>query len=90
MTEQLADQMVSKGSVAVDGISLTIASLEGSRFAVAVIPETFERTTLGRIKAGEKVNIETDMIVKIVKKQLGIILPEKSGLTIDKLQQMGF
>ena len=90
VTEQLADQMVSKGSVAVDGISLTIASLEGARFTVAVIPETSERTTLGRIKAGEKVNIETDMIVKVVKKQLGTILPEKSRLTIDKLKQMGF
>jgi riboflavin synthase len=86
----LLDTMVPKGSVAVDGISLTIAKLDRNGFGVAVIPETLERTTLGNARIGDKVNIETDIIGKMIKKQLDNILPKRQGLTIDKLQQLGF
>jgi riboflavin synthase len=86
----LLDTMVPKGSVTVDGISLTIAKLDRDGFGVAVIPETLERTTLGSARIGDKVNIETDIIAKMIKKQLDNILPRRQGLTIDKLQQLGF
>lgn len=62
--------LVSKGSVAVNGVSLTIASLEGDRFSVAVIPTTLADTNLGSLRAGDIVNIETDIIGKYVEKLL--------------------
>jgi len=86
----LLGQMVVKGSVAIDGISLTIASMGDTGFTVAVIPETLKKTTLGKAKAGDIVNIETDMIIKTVKKQLGRILPKEQKLTVEKLRQLGF
>ncbi len=82
--------MVDKGSVAIDGISLTVAGIDENGFEVAIIPETINRTNLKNSKAGDIVNIETDLIVKIVKKQLRGILPEKNDLTIEKLQELGF
>ena len=87
---ELLDQMVVKGSVAVDGISLTIAAMDSSSFSVAIIPETLAKTTLGTAKVGDEVNIEIDVIVKAVKKQLEKVLPQKEKLTIDKLKQLGF
>ena len=87
---ELLDQMVVKGSVAVDGISLTIAGMEGNSFRVAIIPETLKKTTLGEAKIGDVVNIETDIISKIVKKQLENILPQGQTLTVEKLKQLGF
>ncbi len=87
---ELLGQMVVKGSVAVDGISLTIASMEGGIFRVALIPETLKRTTLGDARVGDIVNIETDIISKIIKKQLENILPQGQTLTVEKLKQLGF
>jgi riboflavin synthase len=87
---ELLDQMIVKGSVAVDGISLTIAGMNNNSFSVAVIPETLKRTTLGTAKAGDVVNIETDIIVKTVKKQMGNIMPQKQSLTVERLKQLGF
>ncbi|MHC4111841.1 MAG: riboflavin synthase [Planctomycetota bacterium] len=87
---ELVGQMVVKGSVAVDGISLTIASVEGSSFRVAIIPETLKRTTLGEARIGDVVNIETDIISKTIKKQLENILPQGQTLTVEKLKQLGF
>jgi riboflavin synthase len=88
--KELLDQMVVKGSVAVDGISLTIASMDENSFSVAIIPETLKKTTLGTAKIGDTVNIETDIIVKTIKKQLEKILPQKQPLTVEKLKQSGF
>jgi len=65
---QLA-QMASKGSVAVDGVSLTLVDVEHNRFSVALIPHTLSMTTLGRRKAGDGVNIETDVLAKYVQRQ---------------------
>ena len=87
---ELIDAMVIKGSVAVDGISLTIANIDEKSFSVALIPETLKKTTLGRVKIGDCVNIETDIIVKTIKRQLENILPKKQPLTADKLRQLGF
>lgn len=88
--EELLEQMVAKGSVAVDGISLTIASIDESSFGVAIIPETLKRTTLGKAKVGNIVNIETDIIAKIIKKQLDKILPSEGKLTVERLKELGF
>jgi riboflavin synthase len=66
----LARQMVSKGSVAVDGISLTLVEVERERFSVALIPHTLCATTLGLRRPGDAVNIETDILGKYVQKLL--------------------
>ncbi len=64
----LAMQMASKGSIAVDGVSLTIVASEPDRFSIALIPYTLEVTTLGRLKPGDKVNLETDLLAKYVQR----------------------
>ena len=64
-------QMASKGSVAVDGISLTLVEVSEETFSVALIPHTLEVTTLGTRQPGETVNVETDVLAKYVEKQLG-------------------
>ena len=87
---ELLSQMVAKGSVAVDGVSLTIAVMGRTGFTVAVIPQTLHSTTLGTAKAGDSVNIETDIIVKTVKKQLENILPQAGGLSVERLKELGF
>jgi riboflavin synthase len=88
--DELLDAMVVKGSVAVDGISLTISGIERNSFSVVLIPETLNKTTLNKVKIGDKVNIETDIIVKTIKKQLEKILPQSQSLTVDKLKGLGF
>jgi riboflavin synthase len=62
--------VVEKGSVAVAGVSLTVAEVGEDRFAVALIPETLERTTLGGLDVGERVNVEVDVLAKHVEKLL--------------------
>ena len=87
---ELLDEMVAKGSVAVDGISLTIASLDEKGFSIALIPTTLKETALGAAKVGDVVNIETDMLIKAVRKYLGKIAGPQQGMTIEKLRECGF
>jgi riboflavin synthase len=87
---ELLDAMVVKGSVAVDGISLTIAGISRNSFSVSVIPETLKRTTLGKAEVGDCVNIETDIIVRTVRRLLEKILPKAEPLTAERLKQLGF
>jgi riboflavin synthase len=70
MPAQLGKQMASKGSVAVDGVSLTLVDVEPERFSVALIPHTLRVTTLGPLQPGDPVNLETDVLAKYVEKQL--------------------
>ncbi len=86
----LLSSIVPKGSIAVDGISLTIKSIAQDGFEVAIIPQTLKNTTLGNAKAGDKVNIETDIIVKTIARQLRNLLPKDQGLTVEKLKELGF
>jgi riboflavin synthase len=86
----LLGQMVVKGSVTVDGISLTVASMDPDSFGVAVIPQTLGGTTLGKAKVGDPVNIETDVLVKTIKRHLENILPQEKELTVERLRQLGF
>lgn len=67
----LSRYVVDKGSIAVDGISLTVVSAGEDRFTVSLIPETLARTTLGRKQVGDLVNLETDIIAKHLEKLLG-------------------
>jgi riboflavin synthase len=62
--------LVEKGSVAVQGTSLTVAALDDSGFAVALIPHTLDATTLGSLEAGDRVNLEVDVLAKYVEKLL--------------------
>ena len=88
--KNLLDQMIPKGSVAIDGISLTIAELSPDSFTVAVIPQTLKETTLGQAKITAQVNIEIDIITKTVRRYLEKNIPPKGNLTIKDLQQQGF
>lgn len=66
----LSRYMVEKGSVAVDGVSLTVAHVEDDRFGVALIPFTLEATTLGSLGTGDRVNLEVDVMAKYVERLL--------------------
>lgn len=90
VSEELTNMMIKKGSVAVDGISLTIVEIRDGLFSVALIPYTLEATTLGFKKAGRKVNIETDMLGKWVKRILTVNESTTSGITEDLLKKKGF
>jgi riboflavin synthase alpha subunit len=68
----LAPLLIPKGSVAVDGVSLTVAALDGRAFEVMIIPHTLEGTTLGRLKPGRRVNLEMDVIGKYVLRALSV------------------
>lgn len=86
----LSRYLVFKGSIAIDGISLTIASLEGDRLGVAIIPHTYRETNLCARRPGERVNIECDILAKHVERLLQAMRPESGGLTIEKLREQGF
>lgn len=75
----LTRQMVSKGSIAVDGVSLTLVDVEAERFSVALIPHTLEVTTLGQLQPGDPVNLETDLLAKYVEKQLTVRAEADAG-----------
>lgn len=66
----LTRQMASKGSITVDGVSLTLVDVTEDTFSVALIPHTLSHTTLGELKAGSPVNLETDLLAKYVQRQL--------------------
>lgn len=81
--------IVQKGSVTINGISLTVANVEGNVFKVAVIPHTFSNTNLKTLKAGDCVNIETDILGKYVEKFLSLN-DNKTSISMKFLQENGF
>lgn len=89
LPREQARMLVEKGSVAIDGISLTVNGVTDSGFSVSIIPHTLEKTTLTAVGPGREVNIETDVIGKYVARLVG---PHagKGGLTMEKLMQNGF
>lgn len=87
--EHLTPYMVPKGSVAIDGVSLTIAEVRDGDFAVALIPTTLDRTTLSTLCVGDRVNIESDVIARTIVHRVAQIT-EAGGLTLDALQKAGF
>lgn len=76
-----ADALVEKGSVAIDGVSLTVVGLAERGFDVALIPHTLESTTLGSLAPGDRVNLEADVLGKYVKRYLERLLPDRDGRT---------
>ncbi|PAY19371.1 riboflavin synthase [Rhodopirellula sp. SM50] len=70
---QYASQVASKGSIAIDGISLTVVDADEDSFSVALIPHTLAMTTLGFRKIGDAVNLETDILAKYVQRSLGLL-----------------
>lgn len=84
----IIELIVEKGSVAIDGISLTVAEVTEETFAVSLIPHTGEVTTLLSKSIGDIVNLENDVIGKYVKKLMG--KSEKKGLTLEFLAENGF
>jgi riboflavin synthase len=67
----LSRYVVEKGSITVDGVSLTVTAVDGDRFSVSLIPTTLELTTLGRTAVGAAVNVEVDVLAKYVEKLVG-------------------
>ncbi len=91
--DALLDTVVEKGSIAIDGISLTVARLHGARVTAAVVPHTATQTTVTRKAAGTPVNVETDLIGKYVRRVLGRVGStdaDHGGLTLAALEKAGF
>ncbi len=80
---------VFKGSICIEGISLTVARLEKNRCTIAIIPHTVELTNLGSLKPGDPVNLEADVIAKYVEKMMTRDA-EQSSLTVEELVKQGF
>jgi len=89
---ELTRAMVPKGSIALDGVSLTLVEAAEGRFSVSLIPATLERTTLGGLSPGDEVNVETDIMGKYVLRYLESMSSAGGGggLTIQKLREAGF
>lgn len=89
MPSEIEKYTVFKGSICIEGISLTVAKLEGMICTVAVIPHTVEMTNLNSLKPGDPVNLEADLIAKYVEKMMANESAE-STLTVEELVRQGF
>ncbi len=82
--------VIEKGSIAVDGVSLTVNSVQGNGFSVNIIPFTAKETTLAQLMVGNRVNLETDIIGKYVARLLGKEAAKGEGVTTELLARHGF
>ena len=87
--DDLEKYVVFKGSIAIEGISLTVAKLEGLRLTIAIIPHTIKMTNLKSLKPGDPINIETDIVAKYLEKWTQRD-SQVDGLTVDRLIAQGF
>lgn len=89
---ELERYLVFKGSIAVDGISLTIASLQEASFSVAVIPHTLQNTNLRHLRVGDPVNLEVDILGKYFERfcRLGLLEGKSPKITVDYLREQGY
>ncbi len=85
---ELARYVIFKGSISIEGISLTVAAIKGTKVTVAIIPHTVEMTNLNSLKPGDPVNLEVDLIAKYVEKMMQG--DSASSLTVEKLVEAGF
>jgi riboflavin synthase len=89
VSSELTRYIVSKGSLAIEGISLTVAAIEGTEVRVAIIPHTAEVTNLSSLKTGDPVNLEVDVVAKYVEKMMAG--SKTAGtITVEKLVRAGF
>ena len=86
---ELTKYVAKKGSITIDGISLTVADIQGADITIAIIPHTFENTNLKTLKVGDFVNTETDILAKYVEKFLSTG-DNKSGISMEFLIEHGF
>jgi len=86
---ELTRYIVAKGSLSIEGISLTVAAIDGTAVRVAIIPHTAEVTNLKSLHPGDPVNLEVDVIAKYVERMIGGQKAE-SSITLEKLLQAGF
>jgi riboflavin synthase len=89
LPSEIEKYTVYKGSIAIEGISLTVAKLEGRRCTIAIIPHTVEMTNLHSLQPGDPVNLEADLIAKYVEKMMSVDAAE-SSLTVEELVRQGF
>ena len=89
LPEEVEKYTVYKGSISIEGISLTVAKLEKNRCTIAIIPHTVERTNLHSLKSGDALNLEADLIAKYVEKMMKGDAAQ-SSLTIEDLVEQGF
>jgi riboflavin synthase len=88
--KELDRYLVFKGSVAIDGVSLTVAEIDDAVLAVTIIPHTYRNTTLSGYRPGDGVNLECDILAKYLEKMLGLLKKPESPMTVDKLREMGY
>ena len=86
--DEIARYVVFKGSIAIDGISLTISRVDAGVLSAAVIPHTYANTNLRARRVGDRVNLEADILAKYVERMLSAYAP--SGLTEQKLRDLGY
>jgi riboflavin synthase len=89
MPREIEKYTVYKGSISIEGISLTVAKLEGKKCTIAIIPHTVEMTNLNSLKPGDPMNLEADLIAKYVEKMM-TSEPVESSLTVEELVRQGF
>lgn len=89
LPREIEKYTVYKGSISIEGISLTVANLEGRNCTIAIIPHTVEMTNLNSLKPGDPVNLEADLIAKYVEKMMTSD-PMESSLTVEELVRQGF
>ncbi len=87
---QLLRYFVFKGSIAIDGVSLTLAAVDDDVVSVAIIPHTYEATSLHGLRPGVRVNIECDMLAKHIEKLLATMSVDDSTLSVEDLRKQGF
>jgi riboflavin synthase len=88
VSPELEKYVVFKGSIAIEGISLTVARLEGLKLTAAIIPHTVKMTNLGSLKPGDPVNIETDIVAKYLEKWMK--RDDGAGIVKERLVMQGF
>lgn len=87
---ELARYIAEKGSIAVDGISLTVNAVKGSEFRLTIVPHTAQETTIAQWKPGTRVNLEVDQIARYLERLMQGERGSQSSLTLEKLAQSGF
>ena len=88
--EEVERYVVFKGSIGIDGISLTVAEVEEDVVAVTIIPHTYETTTLKTYRSGARLNLECDVLAKYVEKMMANFEKPRPSLTMDRLRDLGY